>query len=206
MSSLDEFLKASAALHRHLCPRQVLGIRIGMMAGEALGLELPQSDKRLCAIVETDGCASDGIAVATNCWVGRRTMRVEDYGKVAAAFVDTLTGQTIRIAPRFDARDRAHQYAPEARNRWEAMLLGYRRMPSNELLVVQHVVLKTPVEQLISHAGERIVCDRCGEEILNQREIVREGVRLCRWCAGEAYYRLTDPALLGAAAECDSES
>lgn len=177
-----------------------------MVAGEALGLELPQSDKRLYAIVETDGCASDGIAVATNCWVGRRTMRVEDYGKVAAAFVDTLTGQTIRIAPRFDARDRAHQYAPEARNRWEAMLLGYQRMPSNELLVVQHVVLKTPVEQLISHAGERIVCDRCGEEILNQREIVREGVRLCRSCAGEAYYRLTDPALLSAAAECDAES
>ncbi len=163
-----------------------------MMSGEALGLELPQSDKRLYAIVETDGCASDGIAVATNCWVGRRTMRVEDYGKVAAAFADTLTGQTIRIAPRFDARDRAFQHAPEARSRWEAMLLGYQRMPSNELLVVQHVVLKTPVEQLISHAGERIVCDRCGEEILNQREIVREGVRLCRWCAGDSYYSLCD--------------
>jgi formylmethanofuran dehydrogenase subunit E len=43
---------------------------MGLYAGEILNLDLPQSDKRLYTIMETDGCASDGIAVATNCWVG----------------------------------------------------------------------------------------------------------------------------------------
>ncbi|MBI3177949.1 MAG: formylmethanofuran dehydrogenase, partial [Chloroflexi bacterium] len=76
MKALTELLEVSAALHRHLCPRQVLGVRMGMLAGEVLGLDLPQGDKRLFTIVETDGCASDGIATATNCWVGRRTLRV----------------------------------------------------------------------------------------------------------------------------------
>src|SRR5689334_13290713 len=125
MLALDQLLENSAALHRHICPRQVLGVRMGMWAAELLSLELPQENKRLLTIVETDGCFSDGVAVATNCWVGRRTMRVEDYGKVAATFIDTQTGVAWRMAPHPDARSQAAPYAPEAKNRWQAMLLGY---------------------------------------------------------------------------------
>src|SRR5215203_6520409 len=98
MPTLDELLESSTALHRHVCPRQVLGIRMGLWAGELLALEVPQQAKRLLAIVETDGCFCDGVAVAANCWVGRRTMRVEDHGKVAATFVDTQTSQAWRIS------------------------------------------------------------------------------------------------------------
>lgn len=190
MKTLAELLQESAALHRHLCPRQVLGARMGMLAGEVLGLDLPQIDKRLITIVETDGCASDGIAAATNCWVGRRTMRVEDLGKVAATFVDTVTGTTIRIAPRPDVRHRARDYAPDARNKWEAQLLGYQRMPATELLAVQAVQLRTPIERFISRPGLKAVCEVCGEEIMNEREIIQAGATLCRACAGESYYLL----------------
>jgi formylmethanofuran dehydrogenase subunit E len=191
MKPLPELLEASAALHRHLCPRQVLGARMGLLAGETLGLDLPQTDKRLLTIIETDGCAADGLSVATGCWVGRRTLRVEDYGKVAAAFVDTATRRAIRIAPRPDARQRARRYAPEARNKWEAQLLGYQRMPADELLSVQSVQLKTPIEQIVSRPGLKVACDICGEEIMNEREIARDGLTLCRACAGESYYLLT---------------
>ncbi len=191
MPTLAQLLEASAALHRHLCPRQVLGARMGLLAGEVLGLDLPQTDKRLLAIAETDGCAIDGISVATGCWVGRRTLRVEDYGKVAATFVDTATRRAIRIAPRPDARQRARHYAPEARNKWEAQLLGYQRMPAGELLSVQSVQLKTPIEQIVSRPGLRAACDVCGEEIMNEREVARDGLTLCRACAGESYYLLT---------------
>lgn len=190
MKTLAELLKESAALHRHLCPRQVLGVRMGLLVGEVLGLDLPQGDKRLFTIAETDGCAVDGISVATNCWVGRRTLRVEDYGKVAATFVDTHSGQTIRIVPRVDARSRAREYAPEARNKWEAQLLGYQRMPATELLAVQSVQLRTPIEHLISRPGLKTICEICGEEIMNEREVIREEATLCRACASESYYLL----------------
>jgi formylmethanofuran dehydrogenase subunit E len=190
MKSLDELLQAYAALHHHLCPRQVLGVRMGMLAGEILGLDLPQSDKRLLTIVETDGCGADGMAVATGCWVGRRTMRVEDYGKVAASFVDTLTHQAVRIVPRTQARQLACEYAPEAHSNWEAQLVGYQRMPAKELLVAQAVQLKTPIEQIISRAGVRVICASCGEEIMNEREVVREGLVLCKSCAGSSYYSI----------------
>lgn len=190
MKTLAELLEASAELHRHLCPRQVLGVRMGMLAGEVLGLELPQSSKRLFTIAETDGCAVDGISVAANCWVGRRTLRVEDYGKVAATFVDTHTGQAIRIVPHANARGHARDYAPEARNQWEAQLLGYQRMPANELLAVQSVQLRTPIERLISRPGLKVICEICDEEIMNEREVHHEGTTMCRACAGESYYLL----------------
>ncbi len=163
---------------------------MGLAAGAWLGLTVPQAGKRLLAIVETDGCAADGVAVATNCWVGRRTLRIEDYGKVAATFVDTETGQALRLAPRGDIRETASAFAPEARSRWEAQLLGYQRMPAEALLSAQAVRLKTPVGQLVSRAGRRAQCDYCGEEILNEREVRRAGLTLCRACAGEAYYGL----------------
>lgn len=105
---LAQLLAQSAALHRHLCPRQVLGVRMGMFAAALLGVPAPQPDKRILTIVETDGCFSDGIAVALNCWVGRRTMRVEDYGKVAATVVDTRTERAICLAPHPQARSAAH--------------------------------------------------------------------------------------------------
>ncbi|MBK6646552.1 MAG: TraR/DksA C4-type zinc finger protein [Anaerolineales bacterium] len=29
----------------------------------------------------------------------------------------------------------------------------------------------------------------CGEEIINKREVLREGTVLCKSCAGESYFR-----------------
>jgi formylmethanofuran dehydrogenase subunit E len=188
MKSMQELLETSAALHQHLCPRQVLGVRMGLWAGELLDLELPQHEKRLLSIVETDGCFSDGVAVATNCWVGRRTLRVEDYGKVAATFIDTQTGCAVRIAPHPQARQIASTYALTAGNQWEAMLLGYQHMPTDELFVRQWVRLNTPVQAIISRAGQRVNCACCGEEILNEREVHQTGLTLCRACAHGAYY------------------
>jgi formylmethanofuran dehydrogenase subunit E len=188
MPALAEFLAASAQRHRHLCPRQVLGVRLGMLAGELFGLALPQAGKRLLAILEIDGCAADGVAVATNCWVGRRTMQIVDYGKVAATFVDTASGRALRLAPRPGVRERAHLYVPEARSPWQAQLLGYQRMPATELLVGQPVQLRVPLTQHLGRPGRRVVCHACGEEVLNAREVLRDGLSLCRACAGEGYY------------------
>jgi formylmethanofuran dehydrogenase subunit E len=187
--TLEELLALAAAHHRHLCPRQVLGVRMGLWAGEWLAISLPQLDKRLFTIVETDGCFADGVAVATNCWLGRRTMRLEDYGKVAATFIDTQTERAVRLAPRHEARQRAAAYAPEARNRWQVMLLGYQRMPVEELLVWQPVVLQTPVAKIISRAGRRVNCSRCGEEIINEREVRIDDQILCQSCVGPSYYQ-----------------
>ncbi|MEJ2560423.1 MAG: FmdE family protein [Anaerolineae bacterium] len=187
---IEELVRRSAALHRHLCPRQVLGVRIGLHGGAVLGLDVPRTDKRLRVFVETDGCGAGGISVVTGCSVGRRTLRVLDFGKLAATLVDTQTGQAVRVVPRPGIRETAWRYAPMAPNRWKAQLEGYQVMPEGELLLAQPVTLTGPLEQLIGRPGLRAVCEACGEEIMNGREVVREEMVLCRACAGEAYYRL----------------
>jgi hypothetical protein len=44
MQSLELILRESARHHKHLCPRQVLGARMSLLAGEMLELELPLAD------------------------------------------------------------------------------------------------------------------------------------------------------------------
>jgi formylmethanofuran dehydrogenase subunit E len=183
--SLDDILEQAAALHRHLCPRQVLGARMGILAGRLLSLELPQQNKRLYTFVETDGCFADGIGAATGCWLGRRTMRLIDHGKVAATFVDTRTRRAVRIRPHPQARTEARHYAPDAKSRWHAYLEAYRIMPDDALLEAQWVELTLDLDRLISRPGARMVCHRCGEEIINEREVTRDGTILCRGCAFE---------------------
>lgn len=189
-SELDDLLILSATHHHKICPRQVLGARIGLLAGHLLNLPLPQPEKRLLAIVETDGCFVDGVSATTGCYIGRRTLRIEDYGKTAVTFVDTLTEQTIRIVPHSNIRELAWDYAPSARNKWEAQLIGYKHIPDDFLFCWQRVELTVPVKQIVGQAGKHASCEICGEEIINQREVMHEGTTFCKSCAGYSYFRL----------------
>lgn len=195
MPTLDELLNATAAMHHHLCPRQVLGVRMALYGGRILGLEFPRKDKAVLALVETDGCATDGIAVASGCRVGRRTLRVMDFGKVAVTFVQVETRRAVRVVPRPDVRERAVSYAPEAATRWQSQLLGYQRMPEDELLIAQEVALLLSIEKILARDGCRVNCQTCGEEIINEREVVVGGRIYCRSCAGEPYYIGTGKAI-----------
>jgi formylmethanofuran dehydrogenase subunit E len=162
---------------------------MGLYAGELLHLELPQRDKRLYTFVETDGCFIDGVTAATGCSVGHRTLRLIDYGKVAASFVDTKAGNAIRIWPSPQCRRRAADYAPKAPNRWRAQLEAYQVMPAEELLSSCEIELLIDLKELIALPGVRVNCEICGEEILNQREVILDRKALCRGCAGGGYVR-----------------
>lgn len=195
---LPELLAQTAARHHHLCPRQVLGVRLGLHGLLALGLICAETtipfnndDKRLLTIVEADGCGADGIAVATHCFVGRRTLRVADYGKVAATLIDTHTGQAVRVAPTAVSRQIAQLFAPAEPDRWRQYLLGYQRIPDDQLVTVQPVTLRQPLAAILSQPNKRAICQACGEEVMNEREVVVDDGRiLCQPCAGHSYYRV----------------
>ncbi|MCC7370376.1 MAG: TraR/DksA C4-type zinc finger protein [Chloroflexi bacterium] len=186
--SLDACLARAAEGHSRLCPRQVLAVRMGRYAGELLGLELPRQDRRLFTFVETDGCAADGISAATGCRAGRRTLRIEDYGKVAATFVDVETGRAVRIWPHPAARQRAREWHGGAEDSWHTMLESYKVMPAELLLRSAEVTLSVSLEAIISRPGLHVPCGQCGEEIMNEREVHQGGRVLCRSCAGEGYW------------------
>ncbi|MDR3572936.1 MAG: FmdE family protein [Anaerolineaceae bacterium] len=189
MQDLQALLDISSRNHDHLCPRQILGVRMGLAGTAALGLEPQPSGKRLIVILETDGCFADGIIAATGCTVGHRTLRVEDYGKVAGTFVDATTGRSVRVIPHLDVRQRAAACLPDIPSHYRAQMQAYQVLLETELFVYTEVQLKTPIQQIVSRPDVRVECAVCGEEILNEREIRRDGRNLCRTCAEGAYYR-----------------
>ena len=189
MNSLSDLLVRSAAQHAHLCPRQILGVRLGMLGLKTLGFAEPPDHKRMLVILETDGCFADGVIAATGCTVGHRTLRVEDYGKTAAVFVDTATGQAERVAPMLDIREKAYSYASDESRHYFAQMQAYQVMPDHEMFTVMPVDLYIPVDVILSRPGVRVNCDLCGEEIMNEREIKRNGLTLCKPCDGVGYYQ-----------------
>jgi formylmethanofuran dehydrogenase subunit E len=187
--NIKPLLERSMKDHDHLCPRQILGVRIGLAGMTAVGFNEPPVKKEMLVISETDGCFVDGVIAATGCTVGHRTLRVEDYGKVAVTCVNVNRNYAVRVAPRLDVRERASAYLPNESRHYFAQLQAYQTMPDEEMLTLQEVVLNRTIEQIVSQPGKRVLCDGCGEEIMNEREVRSNGLSLCSSCAGLGYYR-----------------
>jgi formylmethanofuran dehydrogenase subunit E len=120
--------------------------------------------------------------------MGHRTMRLIDHGKVAATFVDSKTGKAVRIHPAPESRQLAAAALTEAKSRWHAQLGGYQLLTYEQLFVRREVTMNLDVAAIVGKAKERKNCAICQEEILNQREVVRDGQLLCQACAGERYW------------------
>lgn len=189
MKTFAELLVESVAFHGHLCPGQVLGVRMALLGCRGVGVEEPRGSKQLVAYVEIDRCATDAIQSVTGCKLGRRTLKYVDYGKMAATFLNTETGRALRVVARDDSRERAWAYAPTSSARQEAQLQAYMRMPDEELFVVSPVRLQIPEEDMPGHPVGRVECDSCGEGINDRREVALNGRTLCRACAHGGYYQ-----------------
>jgi formylmethanofuran dehydrogenase subunit E len=185
-TAVGPYIEPLSRLHRMLCPRQVLGVRIALLACRALEVPFPQTEKRTLLLTEMDGCFADGLSVVSGCSLGHRTLRFLDVGKVAATVVDTRTDCAVRVWPRPDVRVAACAYADGETRRWHAQRLGYACMPDEELLCVRSVNVPSELEALRGPWNTRALCARCGEEIFHNRHIVVDGQDICRVCAARA--------------------
>lgn len=189
MKSLEEYLTLAAERHKHLCPGQVLGVRMAMLGLRAIGVEDPEThQKHLVTFVEIDRCASDAVGVVTGCSLGRRTLKYVDFGKVAATFLDLKTGQAVRVSARDDSRLKAKTMFPDLEKPARQQLQAYKVMSDQDLFTVEAVRVQLKPEDLPSGPRSRVACEACGEGVNGGRERLVEGRVLCRACAGEAYY------------------
>ena len=187
---LDKFLAESASIHGHNCSGQVLGIRMALRGCYELGIELPIKDKkRLIVYVEIDRCATDAIQIVTGCKLGKRTMKFIDYGKLAATFVDTHTGNAVRLSAREDAREKAALYQSDGITKQQAESQAYRIMPDENLFTIERVVMQIPRQDMPGSPVSRVICDQCGEGINDGREVEVSGRTICRSCAYGGYYQ-----------------
>jgi len=190
MKSLEEYLTLAAQSHGHMCPGQVLGVRMAMRGLRELGFEDPAKfRKRLITFVEIDRCATDAVSLVTGCRLGKRSLKFLDYGKVAATFLDLETRRAVRVLARDDSRSKAKSMFPEIAEEPKRQIEAYKVMDEAELFVVENVEVNLAPEDLPGRPHSRVSCDACGEGINDGRERRIEGHTLCKNCAGESYYR-----------------
>jgi formylmethanofuran dehydrogenase subunit E len=186
MKSLEEYLDLAARNHGHMCPGQVLGVRMAMLGLTKLGIDDPvKHRKRLLTFVEIDRCA-------TGCRLGKRSLKYLDYGKVAATFVDLETQHAVRVVARDDAREKAKAFNEGGADTYKQQLEAYKVLDDNELFTVQQVRVKVRPEDLPGRPRSRVACQECGEGVNDGRESRVDGRVLCRNCAGESYYEVLD--------------
>jgi formylmethanofuran dehydrogenase subunit E len=191
MKTLQEYIDLAAQSHGHMCPGQILGIRMAMLGLRSIGIDDPiKARKRLLTFVEIDRCATDAVSLVTGCRLGKRSLKFLDYGKVAATFVDLETGRAVRVAARDDARAKAKATFPAIADASQAQLEAYKVMEDDDLFKLETVRVKLKPEDLPGRPRSRVTCAQCGESVNDGRER-RQGERvLCRRCAGETYYEL----------------
>jgi formylmethanofuran dehydrogenase subunit E len=204
---LDELLREAEIAHGHLCAGQILGVRMAMLAMNRLGIRSPRKRtlangelnpdrKRPVVFVEIDRCATDAIGVVTGARVGKRALKLRDWGKMAATFIDLDAKlapeeyKGIRIVALESSKQRAREIYPELEKN-EAQMRAYRDLPDDELFSEQWVRVPLPPNEFPGYKGERLACARCGEGINFDRFVERDGERLCLACAypSSLYYR-----------------
>ncbi len=191
MEDFETLLKGSAEAHGHLCPGQVVGVRMAMEGCRLLGLdnprELPQI-KKLLVYVEIDRCAADAVSFVTGVKLGRRSLKFIDNGIMAATFVHLETGKAFRIVSRETARGLAHEYAPEIEDKHQQQLEAYKRMSLHDLFTVEEVRVTVKASDMPGPTRFKAVCQNCGQVVRDKREVMKNDRILCRPCALGSYF------------------
>jgi formylmethanofuran dehydrogenase subunit E len=102
MENLNDLFEAGMKFHGHKCPAMPMGLRAGLAAMTALGVERSQ-DKELRLISETGeghaaGCFLDGLMTATGCTYGKSNIKKLYYNKMAFTLIEAKSGRAVRVS------------------------------------------------------------------------------------------------------------
>lgn len=191
MQNFETLLKSSADAHGHLCPGQVVGVRMAILGCRLIGLDEPTHHdqiKRLVVYVEMDRCTADAMAHVTGVKLGRRSLKFMDYGIMAATFINLETNKAYRVLSTEDARDLAPIYAPGVFGKSRQQIAAYKAMPDSVLFRVYQVCVAISEFDLPGPTRSKVVCSRCGQVVRDHRELIKDGRPFCRPCAGGTYF------------------
>ncbi|MDX9715116.1 MAG: FmdE family protein [Dissulfurispiraceae bacterium] len=189
MERFQEYLDEAVRFHGHLCAGQVLGVRMSIMGMREIGINDPEAErKKMMVFVEIDRCATDAIMTVTGCKPGKRTMKIKDYGKMAATFINLETGKAVRIASRSSSREKSAEYVQDPGDESSIQCKAYMVMPDDELFEVKKVKVNLTPGDMPGRPVRRVTCDMCGESVMDARDILVNNKALCRPCAEKSNY------------------
>jgi formylmethanofuran dehydrogenase subunit E len=189
----EKLLEGSAKEHGHLCPGQVIGVRMALLGLNLIGLENPKETrdiKKIIVYVEIDRCATDAISYVTGVKLGRRSLKFKDHGIMAATFVNIENNKAFRILSTEGSRKTAALYASHIDDPHAQQLEAYKIMPLSELFEVTQVQVNIEESDMPGPATYKTCCANCGIVIRDKKEIINDDKAFCHACAGTAYYNV----------------
>lgn len=178
MKTFEEDLQAAVAYHGHLCGGQIIGVRMARKGLELLGIDKPEEFRDLIVYVECDRCLTDAIGTVTGCTLGRRRLKWLDFGKSAATFLNSATGEAVRLASIKKITP------PEGVD----LIEFFNTIPDEEIFGWSNVKVNYKDTDLPGKPREATVCSQCGERVSDGRQVVKEGRDMCKACAEGTYY------------------
>ena len=191
LADLDGLIEECGSLHGHICPGQVLGVRMAVHGCQLTRIEDPRGleRKKLFVWVEIDRCVTDAITAVTGVRLGRRSLKFLDYGKVAATFLNIEENLAYRIVSKEESRELADRLYPAIEDKKERQMLTYRNADVPLLFKVESVRLELDEFEMPGRPRRRIICEQCGEGVNDGRDL-SDGLnrRVCHSCAFGSYY------------------
>jgi formylmethanofuran dehydrogenase subunit E len=197
--NLQEVFEVGLKFHGHKCPAMPMGLRAGMAAMDALGVERSK-DKELFVISETGddhaaGCFLDGIMTATGCTYGKSNIEKRHWNKMAFTLVDQQKGKAVRVSLKpgffenalnspFVQQRKAgvppQDIKPEITDPQVDRILSLDESAFLEIGEVHPVEVKKGKSVF---ATKR--CARCGElTFVNKLRVAEDGAEICIQCSG----------------------
>jgi formylmethanofuran dehydrogenase subunit E len=199
MKDLKELFEVGLKFHGHKCPAMPMGLRAGMAAMKALGVERAR-DKELFVVSETGkghaaGCFLDGIMTATGCTYGKSNIEKRYFNKMAFTLIDQKTGKAVRVSLKPDFFEKAlaspfvqkrkvgvppQDIEPEITDPLVERILG---LEENAFLDIGPVHQEEVKKGKGSFTAKR--CAACGElTFANKLRVAEDGGLVCIPCSG----------------------
>ena len=179
-------LQQAVDYHGHLCLGQVLGVHLAEKGMDVIGTNNP---KNMIVFVENDRCIADAIQILTGTRLGRRSMKLVNYGKMAATFINTDTGDAYRVWVNGKINEMIGKISTnrlEKERQYERVL----QLRSEDVVSVQKVRVNIPPEELPGKPKRTVRCIRCGEKVMDSKDLFTENGPVCLACAEGPYYSL----------------
>lgn len=208
---LEHLLLEAGRVHGHLCPGLALGVMAAVRAvhhfSQTLGVPLAaimgaDGMEDIVAVIETNNCMADGVQVVCGCTFGNNALIYRDVGKNALS-LSARSGGGTRVVVAGDYWKVIDRAVPEYRAAFQEVIVAQEREPEKlrrfksmsaaasfavldeypDLLSVSEVDVGLPGYARIR---ESRTCSRCGERVIADKAVERDGKWLCRPCAGVA--------------------
>ncbi len=198
MVNAKDWLLIGQKFHGHKCPAMPNGLRVAEAAMNKLGVERT-GDSSLHAIVELGDnhcatCFADGVQVITGCTFGKGNIEKSHKGKWGLTLVDKKTNRAVRAFPKAEAMIQTKE---------TSFFKDYRekgvpptQVPDEVVQPLVDKVMNAPAEMIMEvseifefqwndpkHSFSSSVCEGCGEMVIDEYTVIRNGKRVCKDCA-----------------------